>query len=227
MTTLLLVEDDANLAKSLAQGFRENGFEVRAVETLAAARQCLSGGGIELVILDLGLPDGDGLELLVEAQATPHGPPVLITTARGELDARVQGLENGAEDYLVKPYAFAELLARVRVLLRRNQPRTPGKLRVGDLEIDPLTRRATRAGTLLDLTPREFDLLTQLVLARGGIVTREMLAREVWRQHSWTASMGNVIDVHVSRLREKLDKSQPTRLLQTVRGVGFSLKEAP
>lgn len=227
MTTLLLVEDDANLAKSLAQGFRENGFAVEAEETLAAARQRLAAQGIELVILDLGLPDGDGLELLGEVQAVPNGPPVLITTARGELDSRVRGLENGAEDYLVKPYAFAELLARVRVLLRRSQPRTSRRLRIGDLEIDPVSRKAIRAGTLLELTPREFDLLTQLALARGGIVTREMLAREVWRQHSWTASMGNVIDVHVSRLREKLDKGHATRLLQTVRGVGFSLKETP
>ena len=223
MTTLLLVEDDANLAKSLAQGFRENGFAVEAVPTLAAARRRLDQPGVDLVVLDLGLPDGDGLELLRELRAKPASPPALITTARGELDARLRGLEGGAEDYLVKPYAFAELLARVRVLLRRNTQR--GALRVGDLEIDPVARKAVRGGALLELTPREFDLLTQLALARGGIVTREMLAREVWRQRSWTSSMGNVIDVHVSRLREKVDKNQPTRLLQTVRGVGFVLKE--
>lgn len=225
MTTLLLVEDDANLAKSLAQGFREHGFAVEAAPTLTAARRRLEQPGVDLVVLDLGLPDGDGLALLRELRAKPAGPPALITTARGELDARLRGLESGAEDYLVKPYAFAELLARVRVLLRRNSQRGGGALRVGDLEIDPVARKAVRGGVLLDLTPREFDLLTQLALARGGIVTREMLAREVWRQRSWTPSMGNVIDVHLSRLREKVDKNQPTRLLQTVRGVGFVLKE--
>lgn len=226
MTTLLLVEDDANLARSLAQGFRENGFTVEAVPTLATARRRLEQPGVDLVVLDLGLPDGDGLELLRELRTKPESPLALITTARGELDARLRGLEDGAEDYLVKPYAFAELLARVRVLLRRQTQRGGGPLRVGDLEIDPVARRAVRGGALLELTPREFDLLTQLALARGGIVTREMLAREVWRQRSWTFSMGNVIDVHLSRLREKVDKNQPTRLLHTVRGVGFVLKDS-
>jgi DNA-binding response OmpR family regulator len=227
MTTLLLVEDDPNLAKSLTQGFRENGFAVEAVRTLAAARERLARNGIDLVILDLGLPDGDGLELLSSRPTSPKVPPVLITTARGELGERLRGLKGGAEDYLVKPYAFAELLARVQVLMRRQQPRVGSTLRVGDLEIDVLSRRAVRDGKSLDLTPREFDLLVQLALARGGVVTRAMLAREVWRQRAWTSSMDNVIDVHLSRLREKLDKDHPTRLLVTVRGVGFILKEMP
>lgn len=225
MATLLLVEDDANLASSLAQGFRENGFEAEAVATLALARQRLAQPGIDLVVLDLGLPDGDGLELLRQPPAT-GSLPVIITTARGEVRARVRGLEGGADDYLIKPYAFAELLARVRALLRRNAPRAGGTLRVGDLEIDPLSRKAARGGAVLELTPREFDILTQLALARGEIVTREMLAREVWRQRSWTPSMDNVIDVHLSRLREKVDKNHSPRLLQTVRGLGFLLKGA-
>lgn len=225
MNTLLLVEDDQTLGASLVQGFREQQFAVELAGTLAAARARLARGGVDLVLLDLGLPDGDGLELLGELTQLPEPPAVLITTARGELDERLRGLEGGAEDYLVKPYAFAELLARVRVLLRRTQPRAESTLRVGDLELDTLARRATRGGAPLDLTPREFDLLAHLALARGGVVTREMLARSVWQQRSWTASMDNVIDVHISRLREKVDKAATVKLLHTVRGVGFVLKE--
>jgi DNA-binding response OmpR family regulator len=222
---LLLVEDDVNLAKSLEQGFQENGFEVVRVGTLAAARKRLEEGGVDLVVLDLGLPDGDGLELVRALEGGPTAIPVIITTARGELDHRLRGLEGGADDYLVKPYAFAELWARVRALLRRAQPRSTGTWRVGDLEIDPLARRAIRGGQDLELTPREYDLLVRLVRAQGGVVTREMLAREVWRQDAWTPSLDNAMDVHMSRLREKLDRDRPIRLLHTVRGVGYRLKE--
>lgn len=225
MNTLLIVEDDPTLGASLLQGFREQGLVADVAGSLAAARGRLAQGNLSLVVLDLGLPDGDGFELLHDLARLPDPPPVLITTARGELDERLRGLEGGAEDYLVKPYAFAELLARVRLLLRRAQPRAGGTLRVGDLELDTLARRALRAGVPLDLTPREFDLLAHLALARGAIVTREMLARSVWQQRAWTASMDNVIDVHISRLREKVDKSASVRLLHTVRGVGFMLKE--
>jgi len=226
MPTLLLIEDDLNLACSLAQGFRESGFELQTAGSLAAARLRLNQVGLDLVILDLGLPDGDGFELLREYQGRPEAPLVLITTARGDLDERLRGLEGGAEDYLVKPYAFAELLARVRVLLRRTQPRAATTLRIADLEIDTIARRAIRTGRTLDLTPREFDLLVQLALAQGNVVTREMLVRDVWRLRAWTPSMDNVIDVHISRLREKVDQDQRLRLLQTVRGVGFVLKAA-
>jgi DNA-binding response OmpR family regulator len=227
MNTLLIVEDDPNLGASLMQGFREQGFVAELAGSLAAARTRLAQGGVNLVVLDLGLPDGDGFDLLQDLTKQPEPPPVLITTARGELDERLRGLEGGAEDYLVKPYAFAELLARVRVLLRRAQPRAESSLRVGDLELDTLARRATRGGTPIDLTPREFDLLAHLALARGAVVTREMLARSVWQQRSWTASMDNVIDVHISRLREKVDKAAAVKLLHTVRGVGFTLQARP
>jgi two-component system copper resistance phosphate regulon response regulator CusR len=224
MNTLLIVEDDPTLGASLTQGFREQDFAVELAGSLAAARARLTQGGIHLVVLDLGLPDGDGFVLLRDLAKLTERPPVLITTARGELDERLRGLEGGAEDYLVKPCAFAELLARVRVLLRRTQPGAGGTLRVGDLELDTLAHRATRGGAPLDLTPREFDLLAHLALARGEVVTREMLARSVWQQRSWTASMDNVIDVHISRLREKVDQPTSARLLHTVRGVGFRLK---
>ena len=227
MPQLLLIEDDATLSESLARGFRENGFQIDAVHCLAEARRRLAAGDIDLVLLDLGLPDGDGFDFLEECRLRSDAPPVLITTARGELDERLRGLDNGAEDYLVKPFAFAELLARVRVLLRRNAKPAVNALRLSDLEIDLAGRRAVRGGAALELTPREFDLLVHLLLAQGGTVTREMLAREVWKLRSWTASMDNVIDVHVSRLREKLDADGRPRLLHTVRGVGFVLKETP
>lgn len=226
MPNLLIVEDDLNLACSLAQGFREHGFEVVVAGTLAEARRRFASDGFDVVLLDLGLPDGDGFDLLDGYRGRPDAPPTLITTARGELDERLPGLEGGAEDYLVKPYAFAELLARVRVLLRRRRAEAPAPLRAADVEIDPIGRKALRGGRPLELTPYEFGILTRLVMAQGGVVTREMLAREVWQIRNWTPSMDNVIDVHVSRLRAKLDPKGTPSLLQTVRGVGFALREA-
>lgn len=178
------------------------------------------------MILDLGLADGDGLVWLKELRAGGNPIPVLITTARGGIEQRVRGLELGANDYLVKPYAFAELLARIHVQLRHPHPQTP-RQRLADLVLDARTRTATRGSRQIDLTPREFDLLAYLLDANGGVVTRDMLARDVWRLRSWTRSMDNVIDVHVSRLREKIDKNQSARLLHTLRGVGFVLKENP
>jgi len=226
MPHLLIIEDDKTLASSLTQGLRENGFDATPVHTLEAASHLLAKGSLDLILLDLGLPDGDGFDFLSQHRNSPGTPPILITTARGELDERLRGLEGGAEDYLVKPFAFAELLARVRVLLRRTQQFSENLLRLADLKIDLLARRASRKDRQLDLTPREFDLLVHLALAQGNVVTREMLAREVWKVTAWTPSMDNVIDVHVSRLREKLDRTDEARLLQTVRGVGFALKEA-
>lgn len=225
MTTLLLVEDDARLARSLDQGFSENGFAVMIADTLKVAQKRLAEASVDLVLLDLGLPDGDGLELIRSLKFTNPMLPVIITTARGELDDRLRGLDSGADDYLVKPYAFAELLARVRALLRRMPSRHSEVWRVGDLEVDTLSRTVTRADQVLELTPREYDLLMRLVRAQGEVVTRDMLAREVWRQRAWTTSLDNAMDVHISRLREKLDKNHPTPLLHTVRGVGFLLKE--
>lgn len=225
MTTLLLVEDDARLARSLDQGFSENGFAVMIADTLKVGQKRLAEASLDLVLLDLGLPDGDGLELIRSLKFTNPMLPVIITTARGELDDRLRGLDSGGDDYLVKPYAFAELLARVRALLRRMPSRHSEVWRVGDLEVDTLSRTVTRADQVLELTPREYDLLMRLVRAQGEVVTRDMLAREVWRQRAWTTSLDNAMDVHISRLREKLDKNHPTPLLHTVRGVGFLLKE--
>lgn len=179
-----------------------------------------------MVILDLGLPDGEGLDLIKVLHERSPEVPIIITTARGDLDQRVQGLEIGADDYLVKPLAFAELLARVKALLRRSRLRPPETWRVGDLEIDTLSRRVTRGGQTLDLTPREYDLLVRLARAEGCVVSRQMLAQEIWRQRAWTASLGNAMDVHISRLREKIDAGRRGSLLQTVRGVGYILRDS-
>lgn len=223
MPSILLVEDDPSLALSVAQGFRENGFGVTTSHSFADAEKRLAQSRFDLLVLDLGLPDGDGIDFLRRRATGREALPTVIITARGELEDRLRGLEGGADDYLVKPFAFAELLARARALLRRARPET--MLRVADLNIDTLARRAVRSGADLDLTPREFDLLANLALAHGGVVTREMLARDVWRMRSWTPSMDNVIDVHISRLREKLDPAPRMKLLQTIKGVGYALKE--
>jgi DNA-binding response OmpR family regulator len=224
--TILVVEDDTNLGRSLEQGLCENGFTPTRVTNARDAQARLLAGNVALVVLDLGLPDADGLELLARWRREGQHAPVIITTARGQLSQRLQGLETGADDYLVKPYAFAELLARIHVQLRHAQQQS-ARQRLADLEVDTVTRTVTRAGKALELTPREFDLLVYLLAAHSQTVTREMLARDVWKLLSWTVSLDNVMDVHISRLREKLDKNQPTRLLHTVRGVGFALRERP
>jgi DNA-binding response OmpR family regulator len=224
---LLIVEDDEPLSAALGKGLKEAGFEVARVGSVAAARRALAAGRPDLVVLDLGLPDESGIGLLRELAAAKPPLPVIVSTARGEVADRVEGLEGGADDYLVKPYAFAELLARIRVQLRHAARPTGTARRMADLELDLRGRTVTRGGRRLDLTPREFDLLAYLVEAEGKVVTRDMLARDVWHVRSRMTSMDNVIDVHISRLREQLDKGAPTRLLHTIRGAGFRLGETP
>lgn len=222
---IVIIEDDQNLATSLKQGLEECGFRVAHAASMAAARALCETAWPRLVILDLGLPDGDGLDLLAQCrQRHPH-TPVIITTARSMVDDRIRGLESGANDYLVKPYAFGELLARINVQLRRD-PSAVG-WQMADLTLDLRTRTAHRGGEPIDLTPREFDLLRYLMEHRGHTVTRDMLTRDVWQVRSRFTSMDNVIDVHISRLREKIDKGRQVRLLHTVRGVGFVMEESP
>jgi len=225
MHRLLIVEDDLKTAKGLADGFAAEGFSVRSAYNGEDALSSCSMNSCDLVVLDWMLPGRDGLEVLRAIRADGNRVPVLLLTALGAVDDRVTGLEAGADDYLSKPFAFAELLARVRALLRRGVPSEPMQRKVGDLTVDFETRRASRAGASLELTPREFDLLAYLVCHTGEAVGREELARKVWREFQRATPLDNVIDVHVARLRRKLDEGKAHKLLHTVRGVGLVLRE--
>lgn len=222
--SILIVEDDKPLASGIAKGLKESGYACRVVTSIEAAQFDLDKELPSLVLLDLGLPDGDGKEFLEVIRKRNPALPVIITTARSEIADRVNGLEGGADDYLVKPYAFEELLARIRTQLRHFQ-RGLMQQKVGDLSVDLPSRTATRAGHLLDLTPREFDLMAYLVSLNGEVATRQMLQHEIWNVRSSMTSMDNVIDVHISRLRQKMEIPGAAPLLHTVRGVGFVLKE--
>lgn len=223
---ILVVEDDVRVAESLKRGLGEEGFAVATAGRLAAADEQLARGTPALVVLDLNLPDGDGRTWLRRVRGAGHRMPVIILTARDTLPERVAGLEEGADDYLTKPFAFAELLARIRARLRTAAAQTDeGALRVGDLEIDRLRRQVRRAGRPVDLTAREFDVLALLAQWRGQPVSRDLLAREVWKVNRRLTPLDNVIDVHLSHLRDKIDRNHLAKLIQTVRGVGFRLAE--
>lgn len=223
---ILVVEDDARVAESLKRGLGEAGFAVATVDRLAAADAQLAQETPALVVLDLNLPDGDGRTWLRRVRAAGHRMPVVILTARDTLPERVAGLEEGADDYLTKPFAFAELLARIRARLRSAVAQADDDvLRVGDLDVDRLRRQVRRAGRPVELTAREFDVLALLAQWRGQPVSRDLLAREVWKVNRRLTPLDNVIDVHLSHLREKIDRDQPAKLIQTVRGVGFRLAE--
>jgi len=223
---ILVVEDDRRVTESLQQGLSEAGFAVATAARLAAADTHLAQGVPALVVLDLNLPDGDGRLWLRRVRAAGHRMPVIILTARDTLPERVAGLDEGADDYLTKPFAFAELLARIRARLRTAAAQTDDDvLGVGDLEIDRLRRQVRRAGRAVDLTAREFDVLALLAQWRGQPVSRDLLAREVWKINRRLTPLDNVIDVHLSHLREKIDKNRAAKLIHTVRGVGFRLAE--
>ena len=224
---ILVVEDDPHVSASLVRGLSEAGFSVATAQRLSEADEQLARGAPALVVLDLNLPDGDGRTWLRRVRQEGHRMPVIILTARDTLPERVAGLEEGADDYMTKPFAFAELLARIRARLRRAVAETESDvLRVGDLEIDRLHRQVRRAGRQVELTAREFDVLALLAQWRGQPVSRDLLAREVWKVNRRLTPLDNVIDVHLSHLREKIDGERETKLIRTVRGVGFLLSEA-
>jgi DNA-binding response OmpR family regulator len=222
---LLIVEDDSKTARSLVAGLQAEGFNAYAAQRGDDALNSLSATPYELVVLDWMLPGRDGLQVLRTIRERGNRVPVLLLTARDAVNDRVLGLEAGADDYLSKPFAFAELLARIRALLRRAVPAEPMRRHVGNLTIDFETRCANRGGKALDLTPREFDLMAYLICHVGEAVSREQLARDVWRETQRATPLDNVIDVHVARLRRKLDDGHPRKLLHTVRGVGLVLRE--
>jgi len=220
---LLLVEDDAALVTAVARGLHGAGY---AVDTGGSAEECvglLRLNTYDVIVLDLGLPDVDGLTLLRRLRDQEIATPVLVLTARGELTDRVTGLDAGADDYLQKPFAFPELLARLRALLRRGVPVASTILRVGDLELDPARFEVHRRGKALSLTAKEFAILEYFMRRAGELITRTMLLDGCW--DSSYEGLSNLVDVHVSRLRRKLDVPGTRPLLHTVRGAGFLLGE--
>ena len=221
---VLVVEDELKVAGAIRQGLEAEGYRVRVVHTGEDGFFLASNEPFELVVLDRMLPGRDGLEILGGLRRMGMLTPVLILTARDGIEDRVAGLDAGADDYLVKPFAFAELLARVRALVRRSRGDQLLRLAVGDLTLDVPTRAVNRGGRSIDLTTREYELLEYLVRHRGMLVSREMLARDVWGETERCTPLDNVIDVHMTRLRRKVDTGG-ARLIHTVRGVGFIVRE--
>ena len=222
---ILVVEDEQKVADALREGLEAEKYEVTVERTGEAAFFRVNTETFDAVLLDLGLPGRDGLEILRAVRARGLKTPVLVLTARDSLQDRVTGLDSGADDYLVKPFAFAELIARIRALVRRGRAAEAPRLTAGDLEVDLITRKVTRGSTPIDLTVREFELLEYLLRHQGQVVPRETLARDVWKETARTTPLDNVIDVHIARLRRKVDADYPMKLIHTVRGVGFVLRE--
>ena len=221
---ILVVEDERKLAQALQTALKAEHYEVVVAATGEDGFFRANAETFDLVMLDLMLPGRNGLEILETLRKRQVQTPVLIVTARDGVDDRVLGLDLGADDYLVKPFALPELLARIRALLRRGRPSEVLRLKAADLEVDLVARRALRGGHPLDLTVREFELLEYLLRHQGHVVSREMLAHDVWKEPRRATPIDNVIDVQIARLRRKVDEGHE-RLIHTVRGVGFVLRE--
>ncbi|MCI0458673.1 MAG: response regulator transcription factor [Gemmataceae bacterium] len=222
MSRLLVVEDERKLLRSLQRGLEAQGYTVVPASSGTEAQRELAAASFDAVVLDWMLPGCTGLHLLAELRAASQRVPVLMLTARDAVEDRVLGLDAGADDYLVKPFAFAELLARVRALLRRGPAERATSLRAADLEVDLLQRRVVRGGEEISLRGREYEVLVQLLQHRGSVVTREMLGREVWKEMDHTLT--NVIDVTIMLLRRKLDRPGQPALIHTIRGVGYTVQ---
>src|ERR1041385_5197044 len=217
---LLVVEDEKRIADFLCRGLEGAGYAVDAALTGSAAVECIHAADYDLVVLDRMLPDMDGLQVLERIRGEKIGPPVLIPSARGALDDRVKGLETGADDYLVKPFAFVELLARVRALLRRGQP-SPEKLQVGDLSLDCIRRKVTRNNESIELAPKEFGILEYMMRNRGRPLSRTMIVEHVWDMDY--DGLTNIVDVYIRHLRSKIDDKFTNKMIHTVRGIGYML----
>jgi two-component system, OmpR family, copper resistance phosphate regulon response regulator CusR len=222
---ILIVEDEEKMAKALRTGFEADQFTVSVARTGEEGFFLASTETYDVVILDLMLPQRDGMEVLAALRQKGSSVPVLILTSKDTVRDRVRGLDAGADDYVIKPFAFSELLARVRALLRRGKPELGNKIRIADLEMDAAGRKVFRDGRELTLTAREFDLLEYLLRQQGRVASREMLARDVWEETARYTPLDNVIDVHIAHLRRKIDEPFTRKLLHTVRGVGFVLRE--
>ena len=213
---VLIVEDDGKVAQALSEGLGAEGYDVQVARTGEEGFFLANRERFDLIVLDLMLPGRGGLEILETLRQKNIQTQVLVLTA---------GLDAGADDYLVKPFAFPEFLARVRALLRRGRPEHALRLRLADLEVDVMTRSAARGGRAVELTGREYELLEYLLRHQGQLVSREMLAADVWKEPDRGTPIDNVIDVHIARLRKKIDQGVAVRLIHTVRGVGFIARE--
>jgi len=222
---LLLVEDEVEIQSFLQRSLTEAGYQVEAAGDARTAERMTIEGTHDVLVVDLGLPDEDGLSLILRLRQLGLRAPVLILSARRSVDDRVRGLEQGGDDYLTKPFALAELLARLRNLVKRNSSSVAevARLRVLDLELDLLRREASRSGEILNLTPQEFVLLEYLCRNAGRVVTRSMILDEVWGMRIQPDT--NVVDVHIYRLRGKVDTDGRRPLIRTLRGVGYVLKD--
>jgi two-component system copper resistance phosphate regulon response regulator CusR len=219
---VLVIEDDRKVLRGLERGLRAEGYEVAAVTDGGEGLRLAESESFDCLLLDLMLPGRDGLQVLAELRRAGRAVPVLILTARDAVEDRVIGLDAGADDYLIKPFALAELLARLRALLRRGQADRETVLKVGDLEVDLLERRVRRGGEEVELTHREFEVLAYLVRHKNHVVTRAMLGREVWKEPDY--ALTNVIEVYVNLLRRKLERPERPSLIHTLRGLGYSLR---
>ena len=220
---ILLIEDEKRIAGFIARGLEESGYTVDAAETGQAGLTMMTGAAYELVILDLMLPDLDGFVVLEKIRLRKATQPVLILSARGNLEDRVKGLDLGADDYLVKPFAFVELLARVRALLRRGQS-LPERLQTEDLVLDCLRRKVNRAGVNIELAPKEFSILEYLLRNKGRALSRTMIVEHVWEMDY--TGLTNIVDVYIRHLRGKVDDDWPLKLIKTVRGIGYMIGTA-
>jgi DNA-binding response OmpR family regulator len=223
MSRLLVIEDQKKLLQSLERGLSEEGYQVIPAATGEEGYVQAKSVPVDAVVLDLMLPERDGMDVLRSLRSEGFTKPILILTARDGVDDRVQGLDAGADDYLSKPFAFAELLARIRALLRRDVVNRDLCLKADDLEMNLISRVVTRGGVEIDLTRREFELLEFLLRNKDNTVTRDMIAREVWKEG--TGTLTNTIDVYITLLRKKVERPEKKTLIHTVRGVGYALRD--
>jgi DNA-binding response OmpR family regulator len=221
---ILVVEDERKVAKALKEGLEAESYSVDVAHTGEDGFFLMSAQPFDLVVLDVMLPGRNGIEILSALRLQGPEIPVLLLTAKDTVEDRVKGLDAGADDYLVKPFAFPELLARVRALLRRGRTEPATVLKIQDLQMDLVGRTVRRGAKTIDLTAREFEVLEYLLRHQGQVVSREMLVRDIWKETMRHTPLDNVIDVHMARLRRKIDERFAAKLLHTVRGVGFVLK---
>ena len=220
---ILIIEDEMKVANALREGLETEHYEVTIASTGEEGFYLASQHSFDLLLLDLMLPCRDGIDVLATLRKCSNQTPILVVTAKDTVDDRVIGLDQGADDYLTKPFAFSELLARIRALLRRGRMDQILKLQHEDLEMDLVTHKVSRGAQSLDLTTKEFDLLEYLLRHSGRVVSREMLARDVWHATARATPLDNVIDVTIARLRRKIDEPYERKLLHTVRGLGYLL----